>query len=127
MADEAYSLLEQLGERPANREAMRRAAIALDLGRLAYDMRKARGLSQAQLALDIGTSRTVISRLEGGNAGRVPGLDQIQKIAEACGFEIRLKAERVDHQAGGGRPEGASFDFALDGGTVATDALLEQR
>ncbi|PWG61519.1 helix-turn-helix transcriptional regulator [Spiribacter halobius] len=100
MADEVRGLLDELAERPENRDAMRRASMALDLGHLAFRMREASGLTQRQLAERVGTSRTVISRLEGGNAGRVPGLDQIQRIAEACGFEIRLEAERVRSEAG---------------------------
>ncbi|PWG60975.1 helix-turn-helix transcriptional regulator [Spiribacter halobius] len=112
MADQAYRLLDKLAERPENRDAMRRASMALDLGRLAFGMREARGLTQRQVAERVETSRTVISRLEGGNAGRVPGLDQIQKIAEACGFELRLEAERVRPETVAQKPK-AGFSVAF--------------
>lgn len=120
MADEAHELLDKLAKRPANLEAMHRASIALDMGRLAFDMRSARDLTQGQLAARIGTSRTVISRLEGGNAGHVPGLDQLQKIAQACGFQVRLEAVSVRPCAGLERPDKAKLGFALSSASTSS-------
>ncbi|PWG65697.1 helix-turn-helix domain-containing protein [Spiribacter halobius] len=124
---DAYELLDQLAKRPATREAMRRSALALELGRLAFDMRSAAGLSQAQLAKRLGTSRTVISRLEGGNAGRVPGLDQIDKIAEACGFEVRLEATRMRPEAGAETAEVARFRFSVTSAAPSTAEIPPRR
>lgn len=126
MAEEVHGLLDGLAEHPANRDAMRRASIALDLGRLAFGMREASGLTQRQLAELVGTSRTVISRLEGGNAGRVPGLDQIQKIAEACGFEIRLDAERILPEGAAQKPK-ARFSVVLVKGDLPTIDATDRR
>ena len=60
--------------------------------------RQARGVTQAQLAKEADTTQSVIARLEGGNNGRMPSLDLLNRIAGALrmslvvGFEERKKA-----------------------------------
>lgn len=59
--------------------------------------RQKRGLSQAELANKIGTTQSVIARLENGNQSRMPSLDLLNRIALALqlslavGFEIPKK------------------------------------
>ena len=48
--------------------------------------RKARGLSQAELAELTGTTQSAIARLEGG--GRPPRIDTLLRIAEALDCEL---------------------------------------
>jgi transcriptional regulator with XRE-family HTH domain len=53
--------------------------------------RKARGLSQKELAELCGTTQSAIARLESG--GRPPRIDTLLRIAEAldCELEVRLR------------------------------------
>jgi transcriptional regulator with XRE-family HTH domain len=50
------------------------------------EQRKARGLSQAELAELTGTTQSAIARLEGG--GRPPRIDTLLHIAEALDCEL---------------------------------------
>jgi ribosome-binding protein aMBF1 (putative translation factor) len=50
------------------------------------EQRKARGLSQAELAELTGTTQSAIARLEGG--GRPPRIDTLLNIAEALDCEL---------------------------------------
>jgi ribosome-binding protein aMBF1 (putative translation factor) len=60
--------------------------------------RQAMQLSQAELAKKIGTTQSVIARLENGNQGRMPSLAILSRIASALklslvvGFEKRKAA-----------------------------------
>lgn len=53
------------------------------------DMRKKSGLTQEQIAEKMGTKKSNISRLEGGNGN--PGWKTLQNYAQACGFKIKLQ------------------------------------
>lgn len=60
---------------------------------LAAAVRAARArakLTQAQLAKRIGTSQSVIARLEGGSDRRMPSLSLLARIAAACHGELEL-------------------------------------
>jgi transcriptional regulator with XRE-family HTH domain len=61
-----------------------RAAIEQDfaLGELIYELRTSAGLSQRELADRMGTTQSVISRLEEGGGGR-PRLDTLARVATA--------------------------------------------
>jgi transcriptional regulator with XRE-family HTH domain len=63
------------------------------------EQRKARGLSQAELAELTGTTQSAIARLESG--GRPPRIDTLLRIAEA------LDCELVVHLRPRTRPKGA--------------------
>lgn len=47
-------------------------------------------LTQAQLARRIGTTQSVIARLEGGGDRRVPSLSLLARIATACHGELEF-------------------------------------
>lgn len=47
-------------------------------------------LTQAALARDIGTTQSVIARLEGPGIGRVPSLALLARIAFACHGKLEL-------------------------------------
>jgi Predicted transcriptional regulators len=53
------------------------------IAKLVKEARLRAGITQAQLADLIGTSQTVIGRLESGNDIRIPSLDLLQRIAQA--------------------------------------------
>jgi DNA-binding XRE family transcriptional regulator len=60
---------------------------------IAYAVRTARikaDLTQAQLAKLIGTSQSVIARLEGGTDKRVPSIPLLARIAAACGAHFEF-------------------------------------
>jgi transcriptional regulator with XRE-family HTH domain len=60
-------------------------------------MRTQAGLTQAQLAEIMRTQKSNISRLERGNAN--PSWSTLTKYAQACGFELTLKPNKVsEHQ-----------------------------
>ena len=80
---------------PAQREASKAAAsLRFDLAQLVYDLRTTAGLTQRQLAERMGTTQSVISRLE--QAGRLPTLDLLARIATATGSDLRLLARRAE-------------------------------
>lgn len=64
------------------------------------EQRRARGLSQAELAALVATSQSAIARLESG--GRPPRIDTLLRIADAldCELEVELRPRTT---AGGGR------------------------
>ena len=59
--------------------------------------RKRAGLTQAELAEKVGTSQSVIARLESGNDSRTPSLSLLARIASACeaSFEFGFKFKKV--------------------------------
>lgn len=71
---------------PEYREAERRLKPILDLADEVFELRMARGWTQAELAERVGTAQSNISRLENGLAN--PTFEFLQKLAEA--FETQL-------------------------------------
>lgn len=59
----------------------------LDLGQLIYDMRTTAGLSQRELARRMGTTQSVISRLEEGGGAR-NRIDTLARVASALGRHL---------------------------------------
>lgn len=83
--------------------AERRAEIeqGLALGQLIYDLRTEAGFSQRELAARMGTTQSVISRLEEGGGAR-NRIDSLARVAVALGrhlvlsFPERVPAEMKD-------------------------------
>lgn len=59
----------------------------LAMGQLIYDLRVASGISQQELATRMGTSQSVISRLEEGG-GAKSRLETLARIAQALGRHL---------------------------------------
>ncbi len=59
----------------------------LALGQLIYDLRSGAGLSQRELAERMGTTQSVISRLEEGS-GTKNRIDTLVRVAEALGRHL---------------------------------------
>ncbi|MBC7753070.1 MAG: helix-turn-helix transcriptional regulator [Moraxellaceae bacterium] len=60
---------------------------------IAYAVRSARlraDLTQAQLAKKIGSTQSVIARLESGTDKRTPSIPLLSKIASACGASFEF-------------------------------------
>jgi ribosome-binding protein aMBF1 (putative translation factor) len=70
-------------------KAYEEAWAAYDLGRMVRDMREARGLSQRQLAERMGTTQSVVGRLESG--GSRPTLATLERVAEALGLVLEVR------------------------------------
>jgi len=62
------------------------------LAREVFDLRKARGLTQRQLAAKSGIQQAEISRIEAGDSN--PTLSTIAILARALGAEVSLEARR---------------------------------
>jgi len=84
-----YSRWEDLKKRRGEPTTDARAAIEQDLalGQLIYDLRTAAGLSQRALAERMGTTQSVISRLEEGGGAR-NRLDTLARVATALGRHL---------------------------------------
>jgi len=85
-------------ERRARRSATYRKAFArtlhqIDLALLVREMRETAGMTQSALARKVGTTQSVIARLEDAEyAGH--SLTMLERIATACGVVLTLHAEK---------------------------------
>ncbi|MEX0782959.1 MAG: helix-turn-helix transcriptional regulator [Dehalococcoidia bacterium] len=87
MAHTTWSQLrEQRTREPGFAEAYGQAELAYELGRRVRELRQARGLSQRQLAVLIGTSQPAIARLEMG--GTNPRMNTLARLSAALGAEL---------------------------------------
>ena len=59
------------------------------------EIRKAKGISQLKLALDLNTNQNTISRYETGE--REPGIKELIKIADYFNVSIDFLLERTDN------------------------------
>ena len=65
-----------------------------DLCHAIIHARQAKGITQERLAHVCKTTQSVIARLEGGNNGRMPSLDLLQRIAFALSLELIIGFEQ---------------------------------
>ncbi len=72
---------------------LRRERAGLQIARQVYDLRLAAGLSQVQLAAKIGTTQSVISRLEDADYDG-HSLAMLRKIAAATGHDVEVRFVR---------------------------------
>ncbi len=86
-----YSRWEDVKKARARVDPDRRAEIEQDLalGQLIYDLRTAAGLSQRELAERMGTTQSVISRMEEGGGAR-NRIDTLARVATALGRHLVL-------------------------------------
>ncbi len=86
-----YSRWEDIKKSKSEPSAEARAGIEqdLDLGKLIYDLRIEAGLSQRELAEKMGTTQSVISRLEEGG-GAKNRIDTLARVATALGRHLVL-------------------------------------
>lgn len=82
-------LLESLGEDRARIDAGARRAIQTTLAYELAQLRKARGLSQVQLAAAVGMDQSRISRIERGDVTRIE-VGTLADYARALGGELEL-------------------------------------
>jgi ribosome-binding protein aMBF1 (putative translation factor) len=96
--DAAEILRRRRGWTEENQVASDRYREELDIAQAAYDLRAAAGLTQVQLARMIGTSASVINRVEEAD---YPGqsLTILRRIAAALGKRVVVHVEDVEQRA----------------------------
>ena len=87
---------ERAGRSATYRKAFARTLQQIDLALLVREMRENAGLTQVELARKVGTTQSVIARLEDAEyAGH--SLSMLERIAAACGVNLKLHAEKKPH------------------------------
>src|SRR5437588_6174446 len=67
------------------------SSAALRAGRQVREMRVAKGLTQVELARQLGWDQVRISNIERGEGTLGPSFDVLQKIATVCDYDIEFK------------------------------------
>ena len=80
---------------PERRRGHDRAGRAVRLAMEIRGLREARGLTQRELAEQVGTTQSAIARLEAGNIS--PSLPTLERIATALGVELTVSFADLEH------------------------------
>jgi len=84
------------GKSATYRKAFARTLNQIDLAFLVREMREDAGLTQTELAKKVGTTQSVIARLEDAEyAGH--SLTMLKRIAKASGVALKLRAQKKPH------------------------------
>ncbi|MGD0008129.1 MAG: helix-turn-helix transcriptional regulator [Terriglobia bacterium] len=96
-SDQHSEIVERRAQGTAKyRKTFERTLHQIDLALLVREMRGDAGLTQVELARKVGTTQSVIARLEDAEyAGH--SLSMLERIAGACGVNLRLHAEKKPH------------------------------
>jgi ribosome-binding protein aMBF1 (putative translation factor) len=87
---DAIEILDRLtGEDSLRRAGIADARLRLEVAQVVYDARKQAGLTQTQLARRIGTTQSVISRLEDSDYG-AHSLTMLRRIARALDLYVQI-------------------------------------
>ena len=60
------------------------------IAKIIVELRKSKQLTQSQLAKKLGTTQSVIARIESGNDSRVPSLSMLARIASVTQTKINI-------------------------------------
>ena len=95
--DRHSEFVEQNARKSATyRKSFARTLHQVDLALLVREMREDAGLTQTELARKVGTTQSVIARLEDAEyTGH--SLTMLERIAVVCGVALRLHAEKKPH------------------------------
>jgi ribosome-binding protein aMBF1 (putative translation factor) len=95
--DRHSEFIEDRARRSAShRKTFERTLRQIDLALLVREMRQDAGLTQGELARKVGTTQSVIARLEDAEyTGH--SLSMLERIAGACGVNLKLHAEKRPH------------------------------
>ena len=95
--DRHSEIIEQRARQSAiYRKRFDRTLRQIDLAVLVREMREHAGLTQVELARKVGTTQSVIARLEDAEyTGH--SLSMLERVAGACGVNLRLHAEKKPH------------------------------
>jgi len=90
---DAMRIIDRLiGDDPARRAGIADARLNLEVAQVVYDARKQAGLTQVQLARRLGTTQSVISRLEDSDYG-AHSLSMLRRIARALDLYVHITLE----------------------------------
>jgi len=78
-------------DQPERKASIQQERINAQVAQLIYDLRKEAGLSQSQLAEMIGTTQSVISRLEDADY-KGHSFSMLEKITRALNRRVRIEA-----------------------------------
>ena len=107
LVDEVEQAQRRRGEEPSLSGAAFRA------GSLIRMMRKARGLSQQQLARKLGVTQARISELEAGIGTRGPSWDLMERLVQACGATILVSPSESDLAVDASAPDDKERQWML--------------
>jgi ribosome-binding protein aMBF1 (putative translation factor) len=95
--DKHREIVEQRARKSVDyRKTFARTLHQIDLALLVREMREDAELTQAELAKRIGTTQSVVARLENAEyTGH--SLAMLERIATACGVALKLHAEKKPH------------------------------
>jgi transcriptional regulator with XRE-family HTH domain len=82
---------------PTARAGYEQARSAYEVGRMVRELREARGLSQRELAERMGTTQSVVGRLEAG--GSRPTIVTLERVAHALGLRLEVNFRDVQEAA----------------------------
>src|SRR5215213_8425776 len=83
-----------VGDDPERVAAYERSAANAEVAQLIYDLRTAAGLTQAELARRVETTRSVISRLEDADYDG-HSLAMLRRVAKALGYRLEIGFEPI--------------------------------
>jgi transcriptional regulator with XRE-family HTH domain len=88
---ERINLKQRLGvDNPESEARMAEYRKQCDVAQKLYDIRTERGLTQAEVAALVGTSASVISRMEDADYNLRQSLRMLDRIATALGYELSV-------------------------------------
>jgi ribosome-binding protein aMBF1 (putative translation factor) len=89
--DDALKIIRRsIGDDPELEDMLRDSSINAQVSMIIYDIRKQAGLTQSQLAEAIGTTQSVIARLEDANY-EGHSLSMLTRIASALNQKLEIK------------------------------------
>jgi len=91
-----------IGDDDELRAGIERELANLEIAQMVYDAREAAGLTQQQLAKRVGTTQSVISRLEDADY-EGHSLRMLQRIARALDLQLSLQFVPIRRTQGSGR------------------------
>lgn len=87
------SVIEEQMKDKAFSDSYSRELLINAIAKLVTKVRTSKELTQSQLATRVGTTQSVISRLESGSTNRVPSLDLLSRVASATNTKINISFE----------------------------------
>lgn len=86
------------GRRASATADSEQARLPLELARQVRELRNSAGISQRELAERMGTTQSVIARLEAG--GSRPSLTTLERVGEAVGLQLEVRFHERRSQSG---------------------------
>ena len=95
--NQASDLHKKWSRDPEYQEAYKALGLEFELARSVIEARTRAGLTQEQLARRMGTTQSVIARLESGRV--CPSTKTLEKLAQATGTRLKISLEPAENAA----------------------------